>query len=343
MPPEAPSPGDEMRIVGFGSYLPEHRVGADYFFEDGDPLAANALLRAPSFRHHAAPEERGAEMIERAARPMFERLGLDPRDCVDILLTNVLLPDNPITGSGAEVAHRLGSQPEVIIDLHNAGCASFMYMLKLARALIRDGAGRTALLCTVQNCAGKLCALPQARTKAPSAIPGDGCGVAYVTAGEDGGAVLAIETRNVPSYALDMKIGAPDGRSYWEPGTSELSITVDTKNLSEILKHGNEIIPTLVTAVCEQIGRAPADVDVLVTSQPNRVYLHNWSQALQIDPARHIDTFDRFGNLMSASVAVTMDHAAREGKLHPGDLVVMAGFAHAGDFAAAAAMRWNGD
>jgi 3-oxoacyl-[acyl-carrier-protein] synthase-3 len=340
---EGKSSREDVRIVDFGSYLPERKVGVEYFFEDGDPLAANALLRAPRFRHHAAPEERAAEMIERAARPMFERLGLEPRGSVDILLTNVLLPDNPITGSGAEVAHRLGVHPEVVIDLHNAGCASFMYMLKLARALMRDGAGRTALLCTVQNSAGKLCALPQARTKPASAVPGDGCGVAYVVAGEQGSPVLAIETRSVPRYSLDMKIAAPDGRGYWEPGMSELSITVDPKNLGEILKHGNEIVPALVMSVCERIGQAPADVDVLVTNQPNRIYLHNWSKALGIDPARHLDTFDRFGNLMSASVAVTIDRAARERRLRSGDLVVMAGFAHAGDFAAAAAMRWNSD
>ncbi|CAM5279237.1 hypothetical protein SALBM135S_08618 [Streptomyces alboniger] len=61
-----------------------------------------------------------------------------------------------------------------------------------------------------------------------------------------------------------------------------------------------------------------------------------------MDDKRHLDTFDRCGNLYGAAVPVTLDQAARDGELRDGDLVVMSGFAHAGDFAAAAAVRWNG-
>jgi 3-oxoacyl-[acyl-carrier-protein] synthase-3 len=43
---------------------------------------------------------------------------------------------------------------------------------------------------------------------------------------------------------------------------------------------------------------------------------------------------------MSATVAVTLDDALRRGAVRAGDLVVVAGFAHAGDFSAAAAFRW---
>ncbi|WP_245766751.1 3-oxoacyl-[acyl-carrier-protein] synthase III C-terminal domain-containing protein [Streptomyces colonosanans] len=81
---------------------------------------------------------------------------------------------------------------------------------------------------------------------------------------------------------------------------------------------------------------------MLVTNQPNRIFLKNWRQALKLDEAQHLDTFDRYGNLYGAAVPVTLDRAARAGALRDGDLVVMSGFAHAGDFAAAAAVRWNG-
>jgi 3-oxoacyl-[acyl-carrier-protein] synthase III len=327
-------------ILDFGSYLPKKQVRLDFFFEDGDPLAGNALLRAPELRHHVAADERASEMIEAAARPMFERIGLEPGS-VDMLITNVLLPDNPITGSGAEAAHRLGCTPATIIDLHNGGCASFPYMLQLAKALMQDGSVRSALLCMVQNGAGKLCALPKARKQPQSAVPGDGCGVAYVVAGERPSPVLAVETRNVPSSALDMGIASPDGRMYWQPGTSELGIAMNVANLKHILDHGNQAVPALVTELCSRIGKTPADIDLLVTNQPNRIFLHNWRDALGIEPSRHLDTFDRFGNLMTASVPVTLDHALRDGSIHDGDLVVMAGFAHAGDFAAAAAVRWG--
>lgn len=214
-------------------------------------------------------------------------------------------------------------------------------MLKVAQALVGTGAAHAALLCMVQNGAGKLCALPEARKHPQSAVPGDGCGVAYVVAGDSPAPVLGVRTRSTPSSALDMGIASPDERKYWQPGMSELGIAMNTERLAQILEHGNAVVPMLVSELCEEIGAVPGDIDLLVTNQPNRIFLANWRDALGIATSRHLDTFDRYGNLMTASVPVTLDDALRAGKLRDGDLVVTAGFAHAGDFAAAAAIRWG--
>ena len=333
---------EQVSIVDCGSYLPEKRVGVDFFFEEGDPLEHDALLRAPEFRHHVERTERASAMIEKAARPMFERLGIEPEGNVDLLLTNVLLPDMPITGSGAEAARALGCNPASIIDLHNGGCASFAYMLQIAQTMIGSGAARSALLCNVQNGAGRLCTLPKARRQPGAAVLGDGAGVAYVTAGGDS-PLLGVEIRNNPESASDMGLESPDGRLYWEPGESELAIRFNTENLSRILELGNQIVPEVVSDVCAKVGVEPSEIDALITNQPNRIYMRNWREALGIPEERHLNTFDRFGNLLCAGVPVTLDHALRDGLLSDGDLVVVAGFAHAGDFAAAAALRWGGE
>ena len=336
---------NEIGIAGFASHLPGEQVGVDFFFGgngDGDPLAGNPLLRAPDFRHHIGNGEAAAEMIERAARKLFERLGLEPEHSVDLLITNVLLPDVPITGSGAAVAARLGWRPEWIIDLHNGGCASFAYMLKLTEGLMASGRARTALLCNVQNTAGRIFIQPEMRANPQAAVPGDGCGVAYVVAG-GGSPVLAVETRNEPGFAADMSMARADGTQYWEPSSNQAMISFNQDRFREIIDRGNRLVPEIVRDLCTRIGVDPSEIDVLATNQPNRLFLKNWREALEIDPDRHIDTFDRFGNLYGAGVPVTLDHAVREGTMREGDLVVLAGFAHAGDFAAAAALRWQGD
>lgn len=329
-------------ILDFGSYLPETEVGVDFYAADGRDVAFadSPLFRAPKARRHVAPGERAAEMIEKATLPMLERLGRAPAD-IDILLTNVLLPDLPFTGCGAEVAQRLGWTPEWILDVHNSGCASFLYMIKLAGALMNSGGGaRTALLCNVQNTAGQLFTQSDIRTQPHAAGPGDGCGVAFLEAG-DTSPVLALLTRNFPEYATDVGVQTADGRRYWEPGTGQMDVRFTESRIPVILNQGNTVVPALVKDLCAEIGTAPSDVDVLVTNQPNRMYLRNWQAGLRIDPGRHLDTFDRFGNLYGAGVPVTVDHALREGALHDGELLVMAAFAHAGDFAAAAAVRWG--
>ncbi|MFI8853427.1 3-oxoacyl-ACP synthase III family protein [Streptomyces sp. NPDC053499] len=333
-------------IVDFGSYLPGEPVGPEFFRDESDegkaadPLADLPLFRVPPARHHVAPDEQAAGMIAEAARPLFERLGRDPADSVDVLITNVLLPDELFTGIGARAAHALGCSPEWIVDLHNGGCASFMYMLKLAQKIMADGSARTALVANVQNSAGQVFAQSEVRKEAHAAYPGDGCGVAYLTV--DGGSpVLGVRTRNIPAHALDLGLETPDGRKYWEPGTGQMDIRFHPDKTTEIMERGNTLVPELVQKLCADLGEPPSAIDVLVTNQPNRIFLKNWSEALGLAPERHLDTFDHLGNLYGAAVPITLDRAARAGRLRDGDLVMMAGFAHAGDFAAAGALRWS--
>ncbi len=331
-------------IVGLGSYLPEKVVGLDFFRDPGapaDPLANSALFKAPAQRHHVGEGERAAGMIAEAARPMFSRLGLEPAGNVDVLLTNVLLPDALFTGCGAETAHLLGCRPEWVIDLHNGGCASFPYMLKLAQALVAGGGARTALLATVQNTAGQVFSHPEVRTRPHASTPGDGCGIAYVRAG-GGAEVLGTQIRHSPETAMDLGPATSDGRRYWEPGTGALDVYFDPDKTKETLALGNQLVPAVVRELCERIGVEVEDIDVLITNQPNRVFLRNWRRDLGLPAERHLDTFDRFGNLYGAGMAVTLEHAVRAGQVADGDLVMLAGFAHAGDFAAAAAVRWRG-
>ncbi|OLF10440.1 3-oxoacyl-ACP synthase [Actinophytocola xinjiangensis] len=330
-------------LVDLGSYLPDAEIGLEFFFGEDlpdDPMSRSPVFKQPTTRRHVAPGDRAAEMIRDAAAPMFARRGIDPAGNVDVLITNVLLPDALFTGCGAETAELLGCTPEWIIDLHNGGCASFPYMLKLARTIIGSGQARTALVCNVQNAAGQVFAQPGVRTSAHAAAPGDGCGVAYLTEGGHS-PILGVETRNSPGFAMDLGPATSDGRKFWEPGAGELDVRFAEEKTAEIIARGNALVPEMVTDLCKRIDLSPDDIDVLITNQPNRIFLRTWRDALGLEPERHLDTFDALGNLYGAGAPVTFAQAVRDGQVRDGDLVVVAGFAHAGDFAAAAAVRWN--
>jgi 3-oxoacyl-[acyl-carrier-protein] synthase-3 len=330
----------ELSIAAFGRYLPAEVVEAEPVDPAVDPLGANPFLRPPRTRHRVGQGERAAEMIERAARPMFERLGMDPAGNVDLLLTNVLLPDNFITGSGAEAARLLGCDPELVLDVHNSGCASFPYLLRIARSMIVSGEARRVLIANVQNTAGQVYAQPELSRTNSALTAGDGCGVAYVTA-DEASPVLGVHVRSTPAFAADMSLVTGSGRRYWEEGPGEVEIAFAEERQKEIIERGNRLVPEVVGELCSKIGVGLEEIDLLVTNQPNRIFLMKWRNTLGLSPDRHFDTFDRFGNLYAAGVPVTLATAAAEGKLRDGALVVMAGFAHAGDFAAAAAMRWH--
>jgi len=57
-------------------------------------------------------------------------------------------------------------------------------------------------------------------------------------------------------------------------------------------------------AVCDRIGLKPKDIDLLVTNQPNRMFLRNWREALELPESRHLDTYDQCGNLFGDEAVI---------------------------------------
>jgi 3-oxoacyl-[acyl-carrier-protein] synthase-3 len=327
-------------LIDIASYLPKNRVSADYYaqFAESDDLADNVMFKAPAYRHHVSPDETAPDMVERALEPLLERHGAKAIRDVDVLIAHTQIPDMPIIGSGGDIARRLGANPEWLIDLHNSGCASFVYSLKLARHLLATTDAKSALICNASNAAGQIFDQTDVRKLSQAAIPGDAAAVGLLTVSDES-PILDVEARHYTEFAGDMTLAA-EGRKYWEEGENQIKIGFTEAKIAKVLARGNRQVPEVTSALCDRIGVSTTDIDVFVTNQPNRVFLRNWSEAVR--PKSYPDTFDGCGNLFGAAVPVTLDREIREGRVPDGSLVVMAGFAHAGDFAAAAAVRWRG-
>lgn len=330
-------------LTDLSTYLPGKPIGADYYaqFADSDELADNLMFRAPTFRHHVGADETAVDMVERAAAGLIERHGQDVIAHADVLITHTQLPDMPFYGGGGSIAHRLGMRPNWVLDLHNGGCAAFVLGLKVARQLLTSGQGRTAVIAVAQNAAGQVFDQPGVRRKAQSCVPGDGAAVALVTLSDDS-PILDVECRTYGEYAGDMTLSIDPPRKWWQPGPGEGCIGFTESKIAKVLARGNRQVPEVAFAVCDRIGLRSKDIDLLVTNQPNRVFLRNWREALEVPRERHRDTFDECGNLFGAGIPVNLDRAISDGQVKAGDMVMMAAFAHAGDFAGAAALRWGG-
>ncbi len=334
-------PATPVSLTDVASYLPGEPVGLDFFSDGPDVLRDGAMFRAPRWRHHVSADETNVDLVERAVQPLVERHGRRAIRGVDVLLVHTQLPDLPIVGAGTEIARRLGLRPDWLLDVANAGCASFVHMLRLARQIMTTTAARSALVCNAQTAAGQLFTQSDVRRLAQAAVPGDGCGVAYLTAGGPS-PILDVTTQHLGEYAGDMRLVADDGRRYWETRESQLRIGFTEAAVAAVLERGNRLVPEAVGELCRRLGVPTSRIDVLITNQPNRTFLRNWREALGVPPERHPDTFTECGNLFGAAMPVTLDHTVRAGRLRDGDLVVFGGFAHAGDFAGALAVEWHG-
>lgn len=325
-------------LLGTASHMPARVVDNDFFGLDVGS-SRGAMFRGTRLRHHIADDETAVSMIERAAARLGEQLGADAIRGVDLLLTNVSLPDQPFTGCGSSVSHVLGLRPRLVVDLHNAGCISFIYMMKVASALIRAGEGTSALLCNVQTLGGRVFSHPGNRNRPQSAVPGDGCGVGLVAASA-ASPIEAIAVRTFGEHADDMRVFTDDGKPYWVPRLTPASIDFTEKRITAVVARANRLVPEIVTEACRAARLPFAAIDVLVTNQPNPILLRNWREALQVPRDAHVDTFEEYGNLFGAAIPIGITRAVDTGRLRPGNRLVLGGFSHAGDFAASAVVHW---
>ena len=285
-----------------------------------------------------AEDETAIDMVERATAGLIERHGQEAIAGADVLITHTQLPDMPFYGGGAGMADRLGMKPNWVLDLHGGGCAAFVLGLKVARNLLHPPHGADRRRAEHR---GPGVRQPTVRRKAQASVPGDGAAVGLVTL-SDASPILDVECRTYPEFTGDMTATFDPPRKYWQAVPGEGCIGCTESKITKVLARGNRQAPEVCYAVCDRIGVKPKVIDLLVTNQPNRVFLRNWREALEMPKERHRDTFDECGNLFAAGIPVNLDRAISDGQLKKGDLVMMAAFAHAGDFAGAAAVRWGG-
>jgi len=326
-------------LKAIASSFPDDVITNDFFGADAD-ASKSGMFRGAKQRRHMAPTQSAVDLILAATRDLEAQTKGPIADEIDIILTNVSMPDLPFTGCGAEVAKALGARPEFVYDLHNHGCVSFISMMGLARSLMATSGARSALICNVQTAAGRIFSDPEVRKNPQAAVPGDGCGVALIVAGDER-PIEALSVKCFSEYASDMQISSPDGRQWWEPGQQQFHIDFSRSKVAKIVQRGNRLVPEMVSQVCRDAGINPNDAGTLITNQPNPVFLRNWREALQISKERHVDTFEEHGNLFGAGIPVCLARAQAQGKLGDGSYVVLGGFSHAGDYAGAAVIRWK--
>lgn len=326
-------------LVGAASYLPENVISNDFFTcESSD--ANHPMFKGTKERRHVSANETVTSMAVAACTRLKENLNLDFSRDVDILLMNTTVLDMPFTGAAAEVAYQLGANPPWIIDVHNGGCVSFVYMMDIARALMAGSNARTAMIINVQNAAGRVFSHSENRSRPQSAIPGDGCGVGYLVA-NDSSPVRSIVKRAYGDYVKDMKAVSDDGQHWWSPRAHALHIEFTENKLSSIVGRGNRIVPEALYAALSAAELGVKDVDKLITNQPNPTFLRNWREAVCVSESNHIHTFPEHGNLFGAALPISLARGIENGDLKPGVKLLMGGFAHAGDYAAAAVIDWQ--
>jgi 3-oxoacyl-[acyl-carrier-protein] synthase-3 len=91
----------------------------------------------------------------------------------------------------------------------------------------------------------------------------------------------------------------------------------------EVFRHAVAMISGVVTDTLRETGYTTEDIDWFVPHQANQRIIDGSAHKLGIDPKKIVSTVDRHGNTSAASIPLALDVARADGRIKPGDLVLL--------------------
>lgn len=343
-----------IRIAGTGSFLPERVVTNAELVASGLDTTDEWIVARTGIRERrwVEPGATTAQLATEAARRALEAAGLYPDD-VDLLVLATSTPDWQQPATASAVHALLGMRPDAgVFDL-NAVCSGFVYGMHAGVSMLSGGEAWTTVLVVGADTYSRITDPADRTTRI---FFGDGAG-AVVLRKELEVADLAVMAAAQAGVDLGTSVlDELDGGALDEEtaGIRSVAYTVDHAGKDALLTpHGAAFgmdgpavrefaMPALVDAVrsaCRDAGIEPADLALLVPHQSNRRMLEAAIDELGLPEARLACTVEHFGNTAAASIPITLDDAARTGRIADGDLICLVGYG-GGLQSAACIVRW---
>ena len=277
-----------------------------------------------------ATSDLGAE----AARRALAERGLLPSDLECIVLGTVT-PDMLFPSTACLVQHKLGAKGVWGIDV-SAACSAFVYALQVGAQFINTGVHKKVLVIG----ADVMSSIIDYTDRATCVLFGDGAGAVLLEpAAEDGLGIMDFL----------HEVDGSGGCSLYMPGGGSLNPssheTVD-KRMHFVHQDGQAVFKFAVRKmadICERLlsrnGVTGKDIVAFIPHQANLRIINATAERLKLRRESVIINIDRFGNTTAATIPLAMQTAREEGKLHKGDLVLLASVG-AGFTVGATLLRW---
>jgi 3-oxoacyl-[acyl-carrier-protein] synthase-3 len=207
-------------------------------------------------------------------------------------------------------------------DLAGSGCAGFVLGLDVARSRALAG-GKRVLIVGVEL----LTRLMNWKDRTTCVLFGDAAGAAVVGLSERGSEMLSF-TAGTDGSQTDILTLQSGGTRL--PTTREGILRGEHR---DIVMKGREVFREAVTRmgraskwVLEDAGLTVEDLALVVPHQANLRIIGALQKQLEIPDEKLAVNVQRFGNTGSASVPLALWEARNEGRVGPGDLVLLTAF-----------------
>src|ERR1043166_3047564 len=301
------------QVVGCGGYLPERVVTNEELAARLDTSDAWIRQRTGiAERRIAAPGELTSDLATEAARRALERAGMSGGD-LDLIVLATATPDQTFPSTAVRVQARLGMKRGAAFDVQ-AVCSGFIFALAVADNALRLGQARTAVVIGAETFSRIL----DWQDRGTCVLFGDGAGALVLNAGPAGPADRGILSTHLHSDGTQHDILYVDG------GPSS------TRSAGHLRMEGREVfrqavhhLSSVVDEALAANGLTPSDIDWLVPHQANTRIIEAVGRKLGLDADKTVLTIERHANTSAASIPLALDEAVRDGRIRPGNIVLM--------------------
>ena len=318
-------------VLGSGSYLPQRILTNDELARKVDTSNEWIVQRTGiRERHIAAPGEVTSDMGLKAAQAALAAAGIEPLS-IDLILLATATPDNTFPASAVSIQAGLGITHGAAFDLQ-AVCSGFVYGLAVADGLLKGGTFKRALVIGAETYSRIL----DWTDRSTCVLFGDGAGAVVLEAQAQPG---TREDRGVLTAHLRSD-GRYKSKLYVDGGPASTG-TVGHVRMEgrEVFRHAVAMITDVIEDAFKATGYTARDIDWFVPHQANKRIIDGSAHKLGIAPEKVVTTVDQHGNTSAASIPLALAVAVGDGRIKPGNLVLLE--AMGGGFTwGAALVRW---
>ena len=342
-----------IRITGTGSALPGRIVTnkeLEQMVETSDEWIRE---RTGIAERHVSVGETVVTLASEAARKALEQAGKRAEE-IDLILVATCSPEQYLPCCACQVQAAVGAVNALAFDV-NAACSGFLFALNTADAYLRMGLAENALIIGSEV----LSKLVDWTDRGSCILFGDGAGAVVVERCK--AESRAVEEKQIPAAGILGRALHSDGtgggvlqcdaRELTTPYARTSAVKTDQNQPMDDREHfiqmdGQEVyrfatrrVPQCIEEALSDAGLTVPDIDLFVLHQANARIIDAVAKRLHADRKKFPTNLERVGNLSSASIPVLLDELHKQGKLHRGDRIVLAGFG-AGLTIGACVMTW---
>jgi len=301
------------RIAGTGGYLPSRVVTNAELATRID--TSDEWVRARTGiceRRVAAPDQVTSDLALAAALPALAAAGIAPAD-VDLIIVATTTPDMVFPSTACILQAKLGAAHGPAFDVQ-AVCSGFVYALSIADGMVKSGAVKNALVIGAEIYSRIL----DWNDRGTCVLFGDGAGAVVLVPSEAPGILSSHlhadgRYRDILSVPGTVADGAVSGRPFLQmDGTAVFKFAV--RVLAEV---AHEALAA---------NNLPASaIDWLIPHQANIRIMDATMKKLGLPSERMVSTVARHANTSAASIPLALDVAVRDGRIRPGQHVMLVG------------------